>query len=139
MLKKIIALVLLCLAPICFAAVNINTASVEQLESLPNIGPAKAKAIVDYRKTHGDFKTLEGLKSVKGIGDKVFNKIKPEIALSGETTVPARAPKAEKKVGRKAEMAEKPAAEESAKQTRKEKAAAKKAAKPAESMESAAK
>lgn len=143
MFKKVLVSVLLCVASIGFAlaAVNINTASVEQLESLPNIGPAKAKAIVEYRKTHGDFKALEDIKNVKGIGDRVFTKIKADIALSGETTVQPKEPKADKKTARKAkkeEMAGKPVADEATKPTRQEKAAARKAARSAASQPQAA-
>ncbi len=56
--------------------VNLNSASVEELESLPMIGPVKAKAIVEYRKTHGSFRSLYDLKKVKGIGDKTILKLK---------------------------------------------------------------
>ncbi len=51
------------------AAVNVNTATQEQLESLNGIGPAKAKAIIDYRQKNGGFKTLEDLDKVPGIGE----------------------------------------------------------------------
>ena len=56
-------------ASLSLAAVNINTASPSELEALPGIGPAKAKAIVDYRQQHGAFKSVEELKNVKGIQD----------------------------------------------------------------------
>ena len=58
------------------AAVNVNTASSAELEALPGIGPAKAKAIVEYRQKNGAFKSVEELKNVKGIGDAVLNKLK---------------------------------------------------------------
>ena len=57
------------------AAVNVNTASSAELEALPGIGPAKAKAIVEY-------KSVEELKNVKGIGDAVLNKLKAEATVS---------------------------------------------------------
>lgn len=77
-----------------FAAVNLNTATVEQLEALNGIGPAKAQAIVDYRKKNGNFKTVDELNNVPGIGDKTLAKLKPEITVSGAATAaPAAAAK----------------------------------------------
>jgi competence protein ComEA len=76
---------------IAFAAININTATKDELVALPGIGPAKAQAIVDYRKTHGPFKAVEELKDVKGIGAKRFEKLKPDLAVTGPTTVKAAA------------------------------------------------
>ncbi len=70
-----------------FAAININTATEQELQALSGVGPAKAKAIVDYRKTNGNFKAVEDIKKVKGIGDKVFDKLKPNITVSGVNTV----------------------------------------------------
>ena len=67
---------------IALAAININTATKDELVALPGIGPAKAQAIVDYRKAHGPFKTVEDLKDVKR-----FEKLKPDLAVSGASTV----------------------------------------------------
>ena len=64
--------------------VNINTASLEQLVELPGIGPAKAQAIVEYR-TNVPFKTVDEIKMVKGIGDKMFAKLAPHLTVNGET------------------------------------------------------
>ncbi len=80
---------------IALAAININTATKDELVSLPGIGPAKAQAILDYRKAHGPFKTVEELKDVRGIGAKRFEKLKPDLAVSGPTsTKPAAKPDA---------------------------------------------
>ncbi len=57
-------------------AVNINTATAEQLEALPCIGPALAQRIIDYRETNGSFRTLEELDLVKGIGPACIEQIK---------------------------------------------------------------
>ena len=65
------------------AAVNINTATVDELKSLPGVGPAKAAAIVEYRSRNGNFKSVEELKQVKGIGDGIFNKLKDEATVAG--------------------------------------------------------
>ena len=69
-------------ASLSLAAVNINTASPSELEALPGIGPAKAKAIVDYRQQHGAFKSVEELKNVKGIGEGIFSKLKAEATVA---------------------------------------------------------
>lgn len=60
--------------------ININTATVEQLDTLPGIGPAYAAAIINYRQEH-PFVTIEEIKDIKGIGEKTFEK------LSGLITV----------------------------------------------------
>lgn len=61
--------------------VNINTATVEELITLPGIGHAKAKAIVDYREKNGDFGAIDGLLSVDGIGSGVFQKLKEYVTV----------------------------------------------------------
>ncbi|MET0681872.1 MAG: helix-hairpin-helix domain-containing protein [Casimicrobiaceae bacterium] len=71
-----------------FAAINLNTASKEELVALPGIGPAKAQAIVDYRNSHGQFKSIEEVKDVKGIGAKRFEKLKGELTVGGPSAKP---------------------------------------------------
>jgi len=61
--------------------ININTASVEELDKLPGIGPSLANAIIDYRTKNGPFKQIEDINDVKGIGDALFEKIKEQIAV----------------------------------------------------------
>jgi len=61
--------------------VNLNTATSEQLQTLPGIGPAIAKAIIDYRGKAGKFAKPEELINVKGIGDKKFQKIKDRLIV----------------------------------------------------------
>ena len=73
--------------------VNVNTADAQAIAAaLPGIGPAKAKAIVEYRTQHGPFKTKEELTQVSGIGDATLEKIKADILLqdAGAKTAPAK-------------------------------------------------
>ena len=56
---------------------NINTASIEELQTLPNIGEATARRIVDYRTQHGNFASVDALQNVKGIGAKTLEKFRP--------------------------------------------------------------
>jgi len=67
--------------------VNINTASVADLEGLPGIGAKTASRIVEYRQKNGPFKKIEELMNVQGIGEKNFLKLKAQISVG--------APKAE--------------------------------------------
>ena len=62
--------------------ININTASVEELERLPGIGKTKAQAIFDYRNENGSFKTPEDIEKVKGIKAGTFEKLKDYIKLN---------------------------------------------------------
>jgi comEA protein len=61
--------------------VNINKASVEELLELPRVGEAVANRIVVFRQENGPFKKVEDIKSVRGIGDKVFDQIRPSIRV----------------------------------------------------------
>lgn len=60
---------------------NINTATLEELQQLPNIGPGRAQAIIDYRLEHHGFRYPEELLGVKGIGDKIYNQLKDRIEV----------------------------------------------------------
>lgn len=71
--------------PAAAPQVNLNTASAAELEKLPGVGPSLATRILDYRTKNGGFKKIEDLMNVKGIGEKSFLKLKPQI-----TVTPAR-------------------------------------------------
>ena len=85
--------------------VNINKASAEIMqEHLKGIGAKKAEAIISYRTEHGEFKNLEDIKEVKGIGDALFEKIKADISLDqGLTTDGAAGAEGKTKVTSKLE------------------------------------
>ncbi|MCG9967019.1 ComEA family DNA-binding protein [Pelotomaculum terephthalicicum JT] len=61
--------------------VNINTADLSQLDTLPGIGPSLAQRIVQYRETNGSFYSIEDIKNVSGIGDKKFEELKDKITV----------------------------------------------------------
>ncbi len=66
------------------ASININTAQLEDLIRLPYIGPVLAQRIIDYRSEYGQFRTLDEIREVKGIGIKKLNSIKPYIFISSK-------------------------------------------------------
>lgn len=78
----ILILVVTPLSDATASLININTASAHSLAlNLPGIGPAKAKAIVEYREQHGPFKTIEAITEVRGIGQGIFTRIKKLISV----------------------------------------------------------
>jgi len=75
--------------PTASAPLNLNTATVSQLESLPGIGARTAALIVEYRQKNGGFKKVEELMNVRGVGEKSFLKLKTLI-----TVIPPKAERA---------------------------------------------
>jgi len=63
------------------AIININSASQSELENLPGIGPSTASKIIDYRSKNGNFKKIEDIMNVSGIGESKFNSIKDYICI----------------------------------------------------------
>ncbi|MCS6949340.1 MAG: helix-hairpin-helix domain-containing protein, partial [bacterium] len=61
--------------------VNLNTASIEQLEALPGIGPVTARAIIEYRKQNGGFRSVDELIEVHGIGPRRLEQIRPHVVV----------------------------------------------------------
>ncbi|HEY3161556.1 MAG TPA: helix-hairpin-helix domain-containing protein [Vicinamibacterales bacterium] len=64
------------------APVNLNTATPEQLATIPGVGPKMAERIIDYRQKNGGFKKIEDLMNVSGVGEKSFLKMKPLITVT---------------------------------------------------------
>lgn len=74
------------------AALNINTATQAELETLPGIGESKAVAIIQYRTDHGAFKTVDELDNVPGIGESTLANLRPLVTVGdGKTTSGAAA------------------------------------------------
>jgi competence protein ComEA len=67
--------------------VNVNTASSEQLQLLPKIGPALAERIIAFRETNGPFKKVDELVAVRGIGEKSLAVLRPYVVTDGRTTL----------------------------------------------------
>ena len=66
--------------------VNINTASVDQLQLLPGIGVARARELVELREVQGRFERIDDLLAVKGIGSASLEQLRPFLTLQGKTT-----------------------------------------------------
>ena len=64
------------------ALINLNTATKADFEKLPGIGPSMAQRILDYREKNGNFKKVEDLMNVQGIGEKAFLKLRPLVTIA---------------------------------------------------------
>jgi competence protein ComEA len=72
--------------PAAEGVVNLNSATEDELDFLPGVGPSKAKAIIEHRRTH-PFHRVDELTKVKGIGKKTFGRLRPYLTLAGPTTL----------------------------------------------------
>jgi competence protein ComEA len=61
--------------------ININTATVDQLQTLPGVGPSLARSILEYRQKVGKFKKIEEILNIKGMGEKKFQRIKDRLVV----------------------------------------------------------
>jgi competence protein ComEA len=85
-MKKLLLAFILCLALAGTAAavVNINTATKEELTTIKGIGDKRAQEIIDYRKKNGDFKSVDELEKVPGIGPGTMKQIRSQVTVSGK-------------------------------------------------------
>lgn len=83
-IKLLIAATILGFTSLLFAAVNINTATVEELASLDGIGQVKAAAIVEHREAEGDFKSVDDITKVPQIGDATLEKNRDNLTVGGD-------------------------------------------------------
>ena len=67
------------------STINLNTATIDQLTTLPGVGRKTAELIIEYRTKTGGFKKIEELMNVKGIGEKTFLKLKPLVSAPPKT------------------------------------------------------
>ena len=96
-MKKLIPIIVLALMAVAAGAgaadagssgvVNVNTASVDELQYLPRVGPALAGRILEFREANGPFKGVDELVAVRGIGETSLENLKPFVTVSGETTL----------------------------------------------------
>lgn len=95
MKKLLLALVMFfAVSGMAMAAVNINTATREELVTLKGIGEQRAQDIIDYRTKNGPFKSVDDLEKVPGIGPGIMKQIRSNVTVTGKTVVdkPAAAP-----------------------------------------------
>ena len=79
---------------LALAAVNINTATKEELMTVKGIGEKRAQEIIDYRKKNGNFKSVDDLEKVPGIGPGMMKQIRSEVTVTGKTSTDKAATKA---------------------------------------------
>ncbi|MBP6096200.1 MAG: helix-hairpin-helix domain-containing protein [Methyloversatilis sp.] len=93
-MRHLICVLLLSFAsPFAIAALDLNTATEAELDALPGVGPSRAQAIIEYRRTHGDFASVDDLGKVKGIGEKTLAELKP-LLTAGSRGAAAQTPSA---------------------------------------------
>ena len=97
-MRNLILTLIMCLALAGTAAavVNINTATKEELTTIKGIGDKRAQEIIDYRKKNGDFKSIDELEKVPGIGPGTMKQIRSQVTVTGKPTTDKPADKGTK-------------------------------------------
>src|SRR5262245_61207465 len=84
---------------VAIAAVNINTATKEEVTSLKGIGEKRAQNIIDYRTKNGPFKSVDDLRKVPGIGPGTMKQIRSDLTTTGKTVIDKPTPTGTSKAG----------------------------------------
>ena len=100
--------------------ININTASLMELDDLPGIGPVKAQAILDYREQNGPFGAIEEIMNVPGIGQAIFDAMKDSLTVEGGGQISPELPPYQEEAEEEQEEEEEEAAEEEAEEEQEE-------------------
>jgi len=107
-MKKLflILVMLVAFSGVAVAAVNINTATKEELTSIKGVGEKRAQDIIDYRTKNGPFKTVDDLEKVPGVGPGLMKRIRTQVSTSGKTVIDKPAQKTTKTTKSTAKAAE---------------------------------
>jgi competence protein ComEA len=100
-MRKLLLALAMCfaLSGLAVAAVNINTATKEELTTLKGVGEKRAQDIIDYRTKNGNFKSVDDLEKVPGIGPGLMKQIRPQVTTTGKTVIDQPAEKGTKTKG----------------------------------------
>jgi competence protein ComEA len=100
-MRKLLLAFAICfaLSGLAIAAVNINTATKEELMTLKGVGEKRAQDIIDYRTKHGNFKSVDDLEKVPGVGPGLMKQIRPSVTTTGKTVIDQPAEKSTKAKG----------------------------------------
>ncbi|HEY2922974.1 MAG TPA: ComEA family DNA-binding protein [Candidatus Binatia bacterium] len=88
-MTRLILLLVICFlfSGIAAAVVNINTATKEELTSIKGVGEKRAQEIIDYRKKNGNFKSIDDLEKVPGVGPGLMKRIRSQVTVTGKTSI----------------------------------------------------
>ena len=102
----LVLVMLVAFSGVAVAAVNINTATKEELTSIKGVGEKRAQDIIDYRTKNGPFKTVDDLEKVPGVGPGLMKRIRSQVSTSGKTVIDKPAEKTSKTTKSTAKAAE---------------------------------
>ena len=109
MKKLLLALAMwLAVTGVAMAVVNINTATKEELTTLKGVGEKRAQEIIDYRKKNGNFKSVDELEKVPGVGPGLMKQIRSQVTVTGKTSIDKPSDKDTKGKGTEAKTTEAP-------------------------------